>query len=155
MKRVYIAGKLVDDAPKYNVNKKKMIQVAIDAKHAGFAVFVPCLEDKLAECDLSKDWDYSDYFNNSQPWLEVSDAVLLVPGWEDSEGTRKEIETARELGIPVFDCLDCLFQHFNEQDEDEVVSEFYGNVKVDGDLIVNGKIYGTDFVGITKESEYE
>ena len=35
-------------------------------------------------------------------WLEVSDAVVLVPGWEQSNGTKKEIEVAEKLGIPVY-----------------------------------------------------
>lgn len=41
-------------------------------------------------------------------WLEGTlellrrcDAVLLVPGWEKSSGTRAEIEEAERLGIPV------------------------------------------------------
>jgi hypothetical protein len=35
-------------------------------------------------------------------WLEVSDAVLLIEGWEKSKGTLAEIERAKALGIPVF-----------------------------------------------------
>lgn len=31
------------------------------------------------------------------------DAVMLVSGWRHSEGTRDEVELARELGIPVFE----------------------------------------------------
>lgn len=30
------------------------------------------------------------------------DAVLLVPGWEDSVGTRAELAEAERLGIPVY-----------------------------------------------------
>ena len=115
MKRVYIAGKLADYAPKYNMNRKRMMQTAIDVINAGFSVFVPSLIEQLALVD-EEDWDYNDYFNNSQPWLKVSDAVFLVPGWEDSEGTKKEIKEAKALNIPVFDCIDCLISYF-EQDE--------------------------------------
>jgi len=42
---------------------------------------------------------------NSMAWLEVSDAVLLVPGWEHSKGTAAELRRASELGIPVFESL--------------------------------------------------
>ncbi|OHD26720.1 MAG: hypothetical protein A2Y38_22620 [Spirochaetes bacterium GWB1_59_5] len=34
------------------------------------------------------------------------DAGILVPGWEDSKGTRAEIEEAKRLGIPVFDRIE-------------------------------------------------
>jgi hypothetical protein len=34
-------------------------------------------------------------------WLEVSDAVLVVQGFERSTGTRREIARAGQLGIPV------------------------------------------------------
>lgn len=37
--------------------------------------------------------------------LERCDAVLLVPGWENSEGTNVEIEHAHKQGVPVFDNL--------------------------------------------------
>ncbi len=34
--------------------------------------------------------------------LKPASAILLLGGWEDSKGTLKEIEVARELHIPVF-----------------------------------------------------
>jgi len=116
MKRIYIAGKLADYAPKYNMNRKRMMQTAIEVYQAGFSVYVPAMVEQLALMD-EEDWDYDDYFNNSQPWLEVSDAVFLTPGWETSEGTKKEIKRAKELGIPVFDCIDCMIEYFSPKSE--------------------------------------
>ena len=43
-----------------------------------------------------------DYYQYSIAWLEVSDAILVVPGSEESKGTQKEIDRANELKIPVF-----------------------------------------------------
>ena len=37
------------------------------------------------------------------------DALLLVEGWERSEGTLKEIEFARDNNIPVFNTLENLY----------------------------------------------
>lgn len=34
--------------------------------------------------------------------LRRCDAVILVPDWEGSKGTRREIEEARQLGLPIF-----------------------------------------------------
>ncbi|HLD78725.1 MAG TPA: DUF1937 family protein, partial [archaeon] len=33
---------------------------------------------------------------------KVADAVLAVPGWERSNGARREVEWARANGLPVF-----------------------------------------------------
>jgi hypothetical protein len=38
----------------------------------------------------------------SMAWLERSDAILVVPGYEESTGTIDEIKRAKELEIPVF-----------------------------------------------------
>ena len=42
-----------------------------------------------------------DYYNYSMTWLRVSDVVFVTPGWENSNGTKKEIEVANSLNIPV------------------------------------------------------
>jgi hypothetical protein len=41
--------------------------------------------------------------------VRVSEALVLVSGWQDSAGTRTEIELARTLGLPVYrDFVDLL-----------------------------------------------
>lgn len=100
MKRVYIAGKLNGMACDYIKNVHQMIIWAEKVRKLGFAVFVPGLD--FLQGMLFGDWEYTDYFDNSQPWLEVADAIFLVPGWESSKGTQKEIERATKQGIPVF-----------------------------------------------------
>jgi hypothetical protein len=103
MKRIYIAGKLNADAVGYLKNVHAMIRVAQAAKDAGFSVFVPCLD--LLMGIVAGDYEYEDYATPNLAWLSVSDAVLLVPGWETSKGTQAEIARAKELGIPVFETL--------------------------------------------------
>ena len=98
--RVYVAGKLNDDAVGYLHNVHLMMETAEAARLAGFSVFIPAI-DLL--CGIKHGYnDYHQYFDNGQPWLMAADAVLLVPGWETSKGTAAEIATAEELGIPVF-----------------------------------------------------
>ena len=104
MKKVYIAGALNSDAVGYIKNMHRMIEWADVVRREGYSVYVPC-DDFLMGLVIGN-YEYKDYFDNGQPWLEVSDAVFLVPGWENSKGTLKEIETAKELGIPVFESLD-------------------------------------------------
>jgi len=42
------------------------------------------------------------FYTYSLSWLEVSDCMLVLNGYESSRGTLKEIEFAKELGIPVY-----------------------------------------------------
>jgi len=98
--RVYVAGKLNDDAVGYLHNVHLMMETAEACRLAGFSVFIPAI-DLL--CGIKHGYnDYHQYFDNGQPWLMAADAVLLTPGWESSKGTAAEIATAKSLGIPVF-----------------------------------------------------
>ena len=106
MKRVYVAGKLNDDACGYIKNLHKMIDTARKIRKLGFAVYVPC--NDFMEGLVDGNFKYSDYFDNSQAWLDASDAVFLTPGWETSLGTLKEIERAKSRGIPIFSNLEKL-----------------------------------------------
>jgi len=87
----------------YLHNVHKMMETAEEVRNVGFSVFIPAI-DLL--CGIKHGYnDYHEYFDNSQPWLMAADAVFLVPGWEDSEGTMKEIQVALKLGIPVYSDL--------------------------------------------------
>ena len=106
MKKVYIAGKLNDSAVGYIKNCHKMIKTAKTVRDAGFSVYVPCID--FLEGLVDGDFDYNDYFDNSQPWLLSSDAVFLTPGWGSSEGTRREMALAELNNIPVFENLNVM-----------------------------------------------
>jgi len=106
MKRVYVAGKLNAEACGYIKNVHNMIIWAEKVRKLGFAVFVPGLD--FLQGLVFGNWDYKDYFDNSQPWLDAADAVFLCPDWETSEGTKREIKRASERNIPVFTDLDGL-----------------------------------------------
>ena len=107
-KLIYVAGALNSDAVGYIKNYHRMLLWAEKVRRAGFAVFVPALDFMMGV--MFGDWEYTDYFDNSQPILNRCDAVFIVPGWENSSGTKKEIASAILQNIPVFYELEHLFE---------------------------------------------
>lgn len=119
MKRIYIAGKLNDMAVDYLLNVHKMMVTAEEVRKAGYSIYVPAIDLIMGIAfGYTK---YEDYFNNSQPWLEVSDAIFLTPGWETSKGTEKEIQLAWKNDIPVFDDLLNMNNYFYHGDDSGMV----------------------------------
>jgi len=98
--KIYVAGKLNDMACDYIKNMHKMIHAAKQIRDFGGAVYVPCVD--FLEGLVSGQFEYEDYFNNSQPFLEICDAVYVCKGYETSKGTLREIKLAVEKKIPVF-----------------------------------------------------
>jgi hypothetical protein len=98
--RVYVAGKLNDNAVNYIKNMHRMIKTANQIQALGHSVMIPCL-DILAGL-VAGNLEYQDYYNNNLSWLEVSDAIFVCEGWETSKGTKAEIAHAEKLGIPVY-----------------------------------------------------
>jgi hypothetical protein len=113
MYRIYVAGKLNDSACGYIQNVSKMIKWANKIRKMRQAVYVPCID--LIEGVCAGDFEYEDYFNNSQEFLKVCNAVFVCPGYETSKGTQREIGLAISIGIPVFYNLEDLEQWINNQ----------------------------------------
>lgn len=100
MKKVYVAGKLNDNAVGYIQNMHKMINNAYDIRKMGFSVYIPCLDFLYGL--VAGDADYRDYFDNNIAWMKCADAVFVGKGWETSKGTKREIQIAQHNNIPVF-----------------------------------------------------
>lgn len=100
MKRIYVAGPYSGpDVITILGNIKRGIELSLRIMKLGYAVYCPWLDWQFGiQADLTKE----QYQANSMAWVEVSDAVVLVEGWEKSGGTLREIARAEELGIPVF-----------------------------------------------------
>lgn len=47
---------------------------------------------------LPKGLKIEDYVKIDNAMLECSDVIVLLPGWENSEGSWKEVELAKQLG---------------------------------------------------------
>jgi len=117
MKKVYVAGAYsADNVITVLDNIRKGTRLSTEVLLAGYAPFCPWLDYQfqLMLRDNEK-LEVKDYYGYSMSWLEVSDAVLLVPEWQGSKGTLKEIDRAMEINIPVFVKLTDLRKHF-EQD---------------------------------------
>ena len=49
-----------------------------------------------------------DVYAYSLAWMAVSDAVLMIPGWQASRGATAEIKEADRLGKPIFEDITSL-----------------------------------------------
>ena len=110
MRRVYIAGpysgsKITDCLD----NMRRGMRAGVEVLMAGFAPWVPW-HDFHHQLMLQEGETLSveDYYEYSIAWLEVSDAVLILDGWEKSKGTLAEIDMARRLKIPIFTTIEDL-----------------------------------------------
>ena len=103
-KRIYVAGpysagNVIDVLKNIGAGRK----VCSELFSLGFHVFSPWSDAAFIIDNPHHDFNIDQFYQYSIAWLEVSDAVFLVPGWETSKGTLAEIEVAKELGIPIFE----------------------------------------------------
>lgn len=102
-KKIYLAGPM-RYYPEFNF--PAFFHYANKLKELGFVVFNPAERDTIQDNfnpkkDLAKPLRW--YMKYDLPAVCESDAVVVMPGWEHSQGARLEVHTAREVGIPVFD----------------------------------------------------
>lgn len=106
MARVYVAGPFrakpdVADTWKQHENIERASRLSTRVWELGAAGFAPHKNTENLQGHLP---DHA-YLAGDLAWLEVADAMILVEGWETSQGTLGEIEFARARGIPVFETL--------------------------------------------------
>lgn len=110
-KRVYIAGNFSSD----NVitildNMRNGIRASVEIMLMGFSPFAPWLDYQFQLMLRNNEkLTVEDYYEYSLAWLEVSDALFVLPNSEASTGTQMEIERAKELGLPIFMDKEALF----------------------------------------------
>lgn len=110
MHRIYVAGSY--NAPNviqvFN-NMRLGMRQSLQVLLAGFSPFCPWLDYQFTLLLRENEaLTIDDYYRYSMAWLEVSDAVLVMPNSENSKGTQAELERAREIGIPIFASLEDL-----------------------------------------------
>lgn len=100
----YSAGNVIDVLK--NIGRGQ--QVCAHLFNCGFNPFCPWHDHHFITDNPDCDADVDRFYEYSIEFLKVSDAVFLVQGWEESKGTKKEIEIARSFEIPIFDEIDDL-----------------------------------------------
>jgi len=102
MKRVYVAGaysadNILDCLKNIGRGEEYSSKIFL----AGFAPFCPWHDKDYVIKNWRESFTVKMFYDYSMAWLEVSDIMFLVPGYETSGGTLKEIERANELLIPI------------------------------------------------------
>lgn len=107
MKRVYVAGAYsADNVLSVLDNMREGMRLSTEVLLAGYAPFSPWLDYHFSlMLRESESLSIKDYYDYSIAWLVVSDAMILVPGWEESKGTQNEIKIAKERKIPIYNSL--------------------------------------------------
>ena len=101
MKLAFISGPYRADTIAGVVrNIRNAEAVAIEYWQKGYAVICPHKNSSLLD-GLADD---SVWLEGDLEILSRCDLIVLVPGWEKSEGVKAEIEEAKKLGIPIEYC---------------------------------------------------
>lgn len=104
MIKVYVAGKYNDN----NIisaleNMRLGMRVSTELLLKGYAPFVPWFDYHFIL--MLRDGEKitkSEYHRYSIQWLEVSDCILALPNWMESDGAKMEIKRTKELNIPIY-----------------------------------------------------
>ena len=93
IKSIYLSGPMTG---KPDFNRPYFNEIARKLRQAGFMVYNP------GEVG-PEDWTWSDYMKRDIQWLLEADAIMMLPGHEESKGARLERTIAIELQIHFID----------------------------------------------------
>lgn len=116
---VYVAGAIAPTGQGHPVmefltNERRGIRGSVEVLLRGYAVFCPFV-DFLYWLVLNPGEEIKSemIYQNSLAMMSRCDAVLVLPGSENSKGTKAEIEQARRIGVPVFRNLEIMENYFH------------------------------------------
>jgi len=113
MKRVYIAGPFrAKTAWGVEQNIRRAEESGMAVFQLGHSAFIPHANTRFFDGTLTDQF----WLDATAAWLPVSDAVLLVKGYEVSAGTKSEISIARDLGVPVFTSIEAMDEYLRVSD---------------------------------------
>lgn len=120
IKRIYVAGAITPYKSEHPVfgflgNIARGIRMSLTLLLQGYFPFCPFLDYQywffLCEGEAISEKMIK---GMSMAWLEVSDAIMVLPKYRKSGGTKAEIDRAKELGIPVFYNVEDMIDHEEE-----------------------------------------
>ena len=106
MKSLYLAGAM---AGIHDFNRPLFHDYAAHWRAAGYSVFNPAEHDVTGgQLQTGPPWTITEEQRHAFMRFDIKhlidcDAVAVIPGWENSRGAQKELDTARACGIPVLD----------------------------------------------------
>lgn len=99
--RIYVAGPYsADKILQVFKNMSHGIDMSTKFMTLGEAPFSPFIDFHFAL--NNPNLTVPEFYAYSMSWLDVSDYIYVLKGWETSVGTKKEIEKAEQLNIPIF-----------------------------------------------------
>ena len=100
MNRIYVAGCYsADNVIEVLHNIREGVKMGAKLLKMGYSPFCPWLDHQYS---FYEDISVEQYYKYSLDFLEVCDAMLVLPGYEKSKGTIAEIRFAKLKGIPVY-----------------------------------------------------
>ena len=101
----------MNHAVEYLANCREGFAFAAKLVSKGFAAYCPATDMHLwLSCEPFDEPTINDIYEQDLSLLVKMDAVYTLPGWRQSENCQKEVDTARELHIPVFEELHKLIE---------------------------------------------
>ena len=80
------------------INLQRVLRAALRLTKAGWLTVIP-------HCSMSHETDWPSALLKDKLLLRElnikRDAIIMLPGWEDSRGSRQEKQWAEEMGLPV------------------------------------------------------
>jgi hypothetical protein len=100
MKLVYLAGKITDKRGNWYVLQHTMeaAQVAVRLWSMGLSVVTP----HLNTFNMGGAVSYEQFLQGDFEIIRRSDALVVIPNWVTSDGTKREMRVAYDAGKPVF-----------------------------------------------------
>jgi nucleoside 2-deoxyribosyltransferase len=116
LKRIYVAGPYsATDIIQSLENITRGQRVATVLLLNGYTPFCPFLDYQLfLQLRHGEHITKQQIRDYSLEWLKLCDAMVVLDGWENSDGTKREIEFAQKNGIPTFFSIDDFIEADNQ-----------------------------------------
>ncbi len=102
MPHVYIAGKFTAPTPAEtlaHIERAEAVAAEIISQTEQLVVLVP---HSLGRSFISGPGSPAYWYAATMSLLDRCDAILMLPGWDESRGAVRELARAKELGMQVF-----------------------------------------------------